>query len=74
MRIPFDTYPDDVRRFYINLLNNANINLYAVRHGYFDTLLSDFTDDINDLNVLRWRKALPKIIEQIQLDNNDHQK
>lgn len=53
------------RKFYSRVLNNALLNLYAVRRGYFDTLLCEATD--KEI-IAKWNQALPKIISKFLKD------
>jgi hypothetical protein len=51
-------------KFYHRVFNRANMNIYAVRTGLFDTLFCD-TEDPRVFG--RWEQALPKIVEIIDL-------
>lgn len=56
----FEGMTPDARRFYMRVINTAVLNLHAVGHGFFDTLLCE-TDDPRVAR--RWKEALPSIIE-----------
>jgi hypothetical protein len=43
-RALFQTMSPEARRFYSKVFNNALLNIYAVNHGWFDTLLCETTD------------------------------
>lgn len=64
MRQPFDGMDINTRRFYLSVFNNAILNLYAVKHNLFDTILCETTDPAV---TERWHRALPSIIEQLGL-------
>lgn len=68
MRQPFQDSPIEIKRFYISLINHANINLYAVRKGYFDLLICEFTT-IEEIK--RWNDVLPQIMEIIMQENKE---
>lgn len=55
---------DATKRFYIRIINNAIINAYAVRHGFFDELLCETTDPEV---TTRWEAALPQVMELIAM-------
>lgn len=40
----FQSMSPEARRFYSKVINNALLNIYAVDHGWFDTLLCETTD------------------------------
>lgn len=56
---------ENSKRFYIRIINNAIINTYAVRHGFFDELLCETTDPAV---TTRWEAALPQIMELIAMN------
>lgn len=66
MRQPFQHMDEASKRFYVKVVNNAILNIHAVRRGFFDVLLCETTDpSVTE----RWDRAVPQIIEMIMLDN-----
>ena len=58
----FETMSPAARSFYSRVFNRAIINAWAVKHGYFDTLLCETEDPTI---ILRWQAALPAITAEI---------
>jgi hypothetical protein len=48
--------------FYAKIFSHCLFNVHAVRKGYFDTLFCETNDPT--INI-RWRAAVPKIIENM---------
>lgn len=59
----FTSMSPEAARFYQRLFNRVLLNMYAVQHGLFDTLLCDTKDEAV---LRRWSKALPDVAMQIQ--------
>lgn len=63
MKKVFPMMSDAGRRFYVRIFNRAILNIWAVRHGHFDTYLSE-TEDPQVL--IRWSDDLPRIAQAAQ--------
>ena len=62
---PFDSMTPDAKLFYSRVFNSAMLNLLAVRHGHFPTLLSETEDP----GVYRlWMESLPKVMLLLRVD------
>lgn len=59
----FSDMDSGTRRFFSKLVNTAMVNIYAVEHGLFDSLLCE-SDDPDLLQ--RWKDAEPLIMDTIQ--------
>ena len=62
----FESMDDGTKAFYSRIFNTAMLNLYAVRRGYFDTLICETTDP---MVMIRWKEAVPQIVYLIRLEN-----
>ena len=61
----FTTMSPECARFYHKIFNRVLLNMHAVKHGYFDTLFCETTDE---KVAHAWTKALPRIVEQMHVN------
>lgn len=50
-------------RFYSAVFSNVLLNLYAVKNGWFDTLICE-TEDPSF--ALKWRQSVPEILQRLK--------
>lgn len=68
----FDGVDAGTRRFYSKIVGTAMLNIYAVEHALFDTLLCESDDPAS---MARWQQAEPLILDAIRHradDDPDH--
>lgn len=65
MRKLFDSMDEPSKRFYSKIFNTAVLNIHAVKHGYFDTLICESDDP---MVMIRWKEAVPQVVQLIQIE------